>query len=114
MEIDIRPWGKYEVWLDAPKYKVKRITVKPGGVLSYQYHKHRDETWVIVDGVAACTINDEVIKASRGDSLQITSGTKHRIANNGSIPLVFIEVQTGTYFGEDDIVRVDDIYGRAR
>ena len=113
MEHDIRPWGEYFVLEDAPTHKVKRIIVKPGGRLSYQYHHHRAEVWTIVQGVAVITLDgvDEVYK--KGQVAQIPLGAKHRIQNQGTEDLVFIEVQMGSYFGEDDIVRIEDDYDRS-
>ena len=113
MEHDIRPWGEYFVLEDAPTHKVKRIIVKPGGRLSYQYHHHRAEVWTIVQGEAVITLDgvDEMYK--KGQVAQIPLGSKHRIQNQGSEDLVFIEVQMGTYFGEDDIVRIEDDYDRS-
>jgi mannose-6-phosphate isomerase len=112
MEHDIRPWGEYFVLEDAPTHKVKRIIVKPGGRLSYQYHHHRAEVWTIVQGEAIITLDgvDEVYK--KGQVAQIPLGAKHRIQNQTDEDVVFIEVQLGTYFGEDDIVRIEDDYNR--
>ena len=107
-----RPWGKFEVLLDAPYTKVKRITVNPGGILSYQYHKHRSEHWVIVQGTGTIVLSDTTSQIETGDSVYIIVGTKHRISNQGEEDLIFIEVQTGTYFGEDDIIRIEDKYNR--
>ena len=112
MEMDIRPWGKYEVLLDTPNYKVKRITVKPGGCLSYQYHSHREEIWSIVSGTGLYTIDGVTQEAGYGQAIKIAKRAHHRIQNEKDEPLVFIEVQTGTYFGEDDIVRLEDVYDR--
>ncbi len=112
MEMDIRPWGKYEVLLDTPNYKVKRITVKPGQRLSYQYHNHRSEVWTVVSGVGLYTIDGISQEAGYGQSIKIKKRAHHRIENEKDDLLVFIEVQTGTYFGEDDIVRLDDDYDR--
>lgn len=112
LEHEVRPWGEYSVLLDEPNYKVKRIIVKPGGRLSYQYHEKRQEQWTVVEGTALITLDDENHTVSAGDSFFIPQGSKHRVANNGPDDLVFIEVQTGTYFGEDDIVRLEDDYER--
>lgn len=112
-QIDHRPWGKYEILLDADNVKVKRITVDPGGKLSYQYHHKRSETWILIEGTGHFTLNDNVQICTVGDVLQIPQGAKHRIENTGEQPIIFIEVQRGTYFGEDDIVRIEDSYGRA-
>ena len=112
MEKDIRPWGQYEVILDNPDCKVKIITVSPGQRLSYQYHNKRSEQWTIVSGNATVTLDGVDAVYSPGDSLHIPVLAKHRVANTREEDLVFIEVQTGTYFGEDDIVRIEDDYNR--
>lgn len=112
LEIGDRPWGKYFVLEDEPNYKLKRIIVEPGQRLSYQYHNHRQEFWTIVEGEATVILDGEEIKLVYGQSIFIPQGSKHRIINSGKTPLVFVEVQTGTYFGEDDIIRLDDEYGR--
>ena len=111
--IEERPWGKFEILLDSPETKVKRIIVKPQQILSYQYHHKRSEYWVIVSGTATVTIDDITYMYRPGQSLCIPKLTKHRVGNFQSEDLIFIEVQTGEYFGEDDIVRLDDKYGRA-
>ena len=108
-----RPWGKFEVLLEANNTKVKRITVNPGGKLSYQYHYKRSEHWIIIEGTAHIIIEgiDRIVEP--GDqSIYIPVGYKHSVSNPGDNDLVFIEIQTGEYFGEDDIVRIEDIYGR--
>ena len=107
-----RPWGSFEILLDEEHCKVKKIIVKPGQRLSYQYHKNRNECWVIVEGKATVTYNDTVLVAVNPQILNIPAEAKHRVENKGKKDLVFIETQTGTYFGEDDIVRLDDDYGR--
>jgi len=112
MEHDVRPWGEYFVLEDSNTHKVKRIEVKPGGRLSYQYHQKRSEVWTIVRGKGTITLNDEVNKYHPGDVIEIPQGAKHRIENRGEEVLVFIEVQLGSYFGEDDIVRIEDDYDR--
>tara|TARA_R100000773_G_C4191645_1_gene97338 strand:+ start:575 stop:931 length:357 start_codon:yes stop_codon:yes gene_type:complete len=109
---EYRPWGKYEVILDEKNCKVKKITVKPGGRLSYQYHHKRSEMWTIVQGAATITLDDEVGVHTYGHSIRIPQGTKHRVENKGQDDLIFIEVQHGSYFGEDDIVRIEDDYNR--
>lgn len=112
MEHDIRPWGEYWV-LDSSEYhKVKRILVNPTGRLSYQFHHKRSEVWTIVSGIGTITIDDIVKDYKQGEVAEIPQGAKHRIVNNTNDPVVFIEVQYGTYFGEDDIVRVEDFYNR--
>ena len=110
--IEERPWGRFENLLETDYCKVKQITVFPNQKLSYQYHEHRAERWVIVQGEAIVTINDYNHTKTIGESVKIPKGAKHRIWNPGDIDLIFIEVQTGTYFGEDDIVRLEDNYGR--
>jgi mannose-6-phosphate isomerase-like protein (cupin superfamily) len=112
MEHDIRPWGEYWVLEDAPTHKVKRIQVNPGGRLSLQYHFKRSEVWTIVSGVGTITINDEIKEYTPGQVAQIPQGAYHRIENKTNESVVFIEVQYGTYFGEDDIVRIEDDYNR--
>lgn len=112
MEHDIRPWGQYWVLEDKPIHKVKRIEVNPGGRLSLQYHFKRAEVWTIVAGVGTITINKEVKDFTAGEVAIIPQGAHHRIENKTSEPVVFIEVQYGTYFGEDDIVRIEDDYNR--
>ena len=113
VERDDRPWGSYEVLEDAPSHKVKRIEVKPGRRLSYQRHQQRAEHWFVVAGRAEVTLNDAAITLATGDAIDIPRGAAHRIANNGDEQLVFIEVQHGDYFGEDDIERLEDDFGRA-
>ena len=108
----IRPWGNYEILLDADYCKVKRIFVKPGQRLSYQYHHKRTEHWVIVQGDAIVTLDDKEHIFTEGMVVEIPVTTKHRVENKFDKNLIFIETQTGTYFGEDDIVRLDDDYGR--
>ena len=113
-EYDERPWGSYLVLEDdAADHKVKRITVAPGKRLSYQSHAKRAEHWFVVSGTAEVTLDgvDQLVDA--GQAIDIPLGSKHRCANPGSVPLVFIEVQYGSYFGEDDIVRYEDDFGRA-
>ena len=108
-----RPWGYFRVLLDTDVFKSKLISVLCGQQLSYQSHKKRDEHWFIVNGEAEVILDDKILTLKKGDNVDIPAGTKHRIANkNPSVSLEFIEVQTGSYFGEDDIIRYDDIYGR--
>jgi mannose-6-phosphate isomerase len=107
-----RPWGRFFVIHDEPTYKLKRIEVDPGKRLSYQYHHKRSEAWTIVDGVGYITIDGVVKNHSKGETVLIPQGAKHRIENKGLEKVVFIEVQTGSYFGEDDIVRIEDDYNR--
>ena len=112
-ESDERPWGSYEVLEDAASHKVKHIEVLPGRRLSYQRHQQRAEHWFVVSGTATVTIDgtDQVLTA--GMAIDIPLRAAHRIANTGHVPLVFIEVQHGEYFGEDDIERLEDDFGRA-
>tara|TARA_B110000003_G_scaffold26669_1_gene25300 strand:+ start:266 stop:616 length:351 start_codon:yes stop_codon:yes gene_type:complete len=112
IESEVRPWGRFFVLHDELNYKLKRIEVDPGGRLSYQYHNKRSEAWTIVEGVGTVTLDGEVKKYSKGQTILIPQGVKHRIENKGIIKVVLIEVQTGTYFGEDDIVRIEDDYNR--
>ena len=112
LEIGERPWGKYFVLEGEPNYKLKRIEVNPGHRLSYQYHHHRQEFWTIVEGEAVVVLDEVEHVLKYGESIFIPLGAKHRIENRGSELLVFVEVQTGTYFGEDDIVRIEDDYSR--
>ncbi|HEX7338722.1 MAG TPA: mannose-1-phosphate guanylyltransferase/mannose-6-phosphate isomerase [Rhodanobacteraceae bacterium] len=108
-----RPWGAYDSIDMAPRFQVKRITVKPGGQLSLQMHHHRAEHWVVVSGTAQVTRGEDVFLLRENESTFIPIGTKHRLENPGKMPLELIEVQSGGYLGEDDIVRFDDVYGRA-
>lgn len=110
--VEERPWGQFEILAEGERHKVKRITVNPGHRLSYQYHHHRCEHWVIVAGAGIVTRNDEAIPVRANQCLLIPQEAKHRIENTGAEPLVFIEVQFGEYLGEDDIVRVADDYQR--
>jgi mannose-1-phosphate guanylyltransferase/mannose-6-phosphate isomerase len=107
-----RPWGYYQDVDIAARYKVKRIVVKPGGKLSLQKHFHRSEHWVVVRGTAEVTLGEDVRCVHENESIYIPIGSIHRLANPGKIPLELIEVQVGSYLGEDDIVRLDDVYGR--
>ena len=107
-----RPWGRFFVLHDEPTYKLKRIEIDPGGRLSYQYHFKRSEAWTIVEGTAVITLNGLEKEHTKGDTILIPKGVKHRIENKYEQKVVFIEVQTGTYFGEDDIVRIEDDYNR--
>ena len=109
-----RPWGCYQGIDSSERFQAKRITVKPGAVLSLQLHHHRAEHWVVVSGTAKVTKGDDVFILSENESTYIPLGVKHRLENIGKIPLELIEVQTGSYLGEDDIVRFDDVYGRSQ
>ena len=108
-----RPWGEYEVLLDDSDHKVKRITVLPGKRLSLQSHQKRSEHWYVVRGSGTVQLDDKQILLQAGDAIDIPCGCKHRIGNYGQENLVFIEVQTGSYFGEDDIQRFEDDFGRS-
>ena len=108
-----RPWGMYDAIDEGDRFKVKRITVKPGASLSLQLHHHRAEHWIVVKGTARVTCGDKVFLLSENQSTFIPIGTKHRLENPGAIPLEIIEVQSGSYLGEDDIERFEDTYGRA-
>ena len=107
-----RPWGSYEVLQDPEQYKVKKIVVTPGGKLSLQKHFHRNEHWIVVSGTATVTVDENTFLVRPNESTYIKMGQLHRLANEGKIDLIMIEVQVGEYTGEDDIVRVEDIYGR--
>ena len=112
-EYSERPWGNYTVLDDdAPDHKVKRLVVHPGKRLSYQRHARRAEHWFIVSGTALVTLDGVEVTVRAGESIDIPQAGAHRIANPGDVDLVFIEVQRGTYFGEDDIERLEDDYGR--
>jgi len=108
-----RPWGEYTVLEEGPRYKIKRIVVKPGAKLSLQMHHHRSEHWVVVKGTAKVTIGDKVMYVHENESVYVPKSTPHRLENPGKIPLEIIEVQNGEYVGEDDIMRLDDEYGRS-
>ena len=108
-----RPWGSYEGIDAGDRFQVKRITVKPGGKLSLQMHHHRAEHWVVVSGTARVTCGDKIQLLAENESAYIPIGATHRLENPGKMPLHLIEVQSGGYLGEDDIVRMEDIYQRA-
>jgi len=107
-----RPWGWYDSVDEGERFKVKRIQVKPGASLSLQMHHHRAEHWIVVKGAAEITNGDQVIMLTENQSTYIPQGQTHRLANPGTTPLEIIEVQSGSYLGEDDIVRFEDTYGR--
>jgi mannose-1-phosphate guanylyltransferase/mannose-6-phosphate isomerase len=107
-----RPWGYYQDVDLAERYRVKRIVVKPGSKLSLQKHFHRSEHWVVVKGIAEVTLGEDIRSVHENESIYIPLEGVHRLANPGRIPLELIEVQVGSYLGEDDIVRLDDVYGR--
>ena len=111
---DYRPWGWYESIALGPRFQVKQIVVNPGAALSLQSHNHRSEHWIVVEGTAKVTINDEVKTVTENQSIYIPLGAVHRMENPGKLPLTLIEVQTGSYFGEDDIIRYEDVYSRGQ
>ena len=110
---EVRPWGSYTVLDQGDGFQVKRIEVNPGQRLSYQRHAHRAEHWMIVQGEALVTLDGADHSLARGQVIDIAVGQAHRIANPGQTPLLFIEIQSGGYLGEDDIVRLEDDFGRA-
>ncbi len=112
LEHDERPWGSYTVLEDSAGHKVKNISVHPGRRLSYQVHERRAEHWFVVAGEGVVTLDGAQVEVRRGSAVDIPIRTAHRVENTGSEPLVFIEVQHGDYFGEDDIVRLEDDFGR--
>jgi mannose-1-phosphate guanylyltransferase / mannose-6-phosphate isomerase len=107
-----RPWGYYQSVDEGARYQVKRIVVKPGGRLSLQKHFHRAEHWIVVRGTAEVTRNGEIHHVHENESIYLPIGCEHRMANPGKINLELIEVQTGSYLGEDDIIRIEDVYNR--
>jgi len=112
-KFDRRPWGTFTVLDEGDTFKVKRIEVLPGKRLSYQKHAQRAEHWVVVDGTAKVTLDDRDITVQAGEAIDIPIGSAHRVENPGDELLVFIEVQRGSYLGEDDIIRLQDDFGRA-
>jgi mannose-6-phosphate isomerase len=108
-----RPWGSYTVLDEGHHYKVKRLEVLPGKRLSYQKHTQRSEHWMVVQGSASVTLDGQEITVEIGETVNVPLGTAHRITNPGSELLVLIEIQRGSYLGEDDIIRLQDDYGRA-
>jgi len=109
---DHRPWGWFETLVLADRFQVKRIVVHPGAALSLQSHHHRSEHWIVVEGTARVTVDEEVKLLSENQSVYIPLGAVHRMENPGKVPMVLIEVQTGSYLGEDDIIRYEDVYAR--
>ena len=107
-----RPWGAFFVLSDEKDFKIKKIEVNPSKRLSYQFHNKRSELWYILNGEGIVTINDKKTEVKKGSVIKIKKLEKHRIENNSSEILTFIEIQTGTYFGEDDIVRIQDDFDR--
>ena len=108
-----RPWGTYEPLDQASRFQVKRIVVKPGAAISLQMHHHRAEHWVVVKGTAKVYRGDDSFLLTENQSTFIPLGTTHRLENPGIVPLEIIEIQSGSYLGEDDIVRFEDVYGRS-
>jgi mannose-6-phosphate isomerase len=113
IESEERPWGHFFILHDEPTYKLKRIEVDSGCRLFYQYHYRRSEAWTLVEGTGTITLDGEVKKYKIGETILTPQGVKHRIENKDFEKVVFIEVQTGTYIGEDDIVRIEDDYNRS-
>lgn len=111
-KFDERPWGNFTVLDESETFKVKRIEVLPNKRLSYQKHERRAEHWYVVQGVAKVTLNDKEVLVKTGEAIDIALGDKHRVENSEDELLIFIETQTGDYFGEDDIVRFEDDFGR--
>ena len=111
-EFDRRPWGSYTVLEEGRTFKVKRIEVLPGKRLSYQKHSQRAEHWFVVEGTAKVTLDDRDMTVAAGEAIDIPIGSAHRVENPGDGDLIFIEVQRGNYLGEDDIVRLEDDFGR--
>ena len=114
LPVDFRPWGHFETLALAGRFQVKRIVVKPGAALSLQSHHHRSEHWIVVQGTAKVTIDDEVKLVSENESVYVPLGAVHRMENPGKVEMVLIEVQTGSYLGEDDIIRYEDVYARGQ
>ena len=108
-----RPWGAWQLLDEGEGFKVKRIVVTPGARLSLQRHELRAEHWFVVAGTAVCTLGDETVVLGPGETADVAVGQAHRIANQGDQPVVIIEIQRGAYSGEDDIVRLEDDYGRS-
>ena len=111
---DHRPWGWFETLALADRFQVKRIVVHPGASLSLQSHHHRSEHWIVVQGTAKVTVDDTVQLVTENQSVYVPLGSKHRMENPGKLPMVLIEVQTGAYLGEDDILRYEDVYARGQ
>lgn len=113
-QVDTRPWGTFTVLDEGKGFKVKRIEVLPGKRLSYQKHSQRAEHWVVVQGTAKVTLDGTEVIMAAGETIDIAKGMAHRVENAGADTLLFIEVQRGSYLGEDDIVRLHDDFGRAQ
>ncbi len=112
MQENQRPWGRYEILFREPGLQIKRIEIHPGLRFSLQKHQKRSERWVLVSGVGLATIGSKEVPVKKGSFLEIPIGEIHRLKNTGKTPLVFIEIQFGDYLGEDDIVRLEDDFGR--
>lgn len=109
---EFRPWGSYTILDESDSHKTKRIEVNPGQRLSYQSHQKRTELWLVIEGTAVVTLEDVEYELGYGQKIDIAVGQKHRVENRSDSVMKFIEIQTGTYFGEDDIVRYQDDYSR--
>jgi mannose-6-phosphate isomerase-like protein (cupin superfamily) len=109
---DHRPWGWFESLALGARFQVKRIFMKPGASLSLQSHNHRSEHWIVVEGTAKVTIDEDVKLVTEGQSVYVPLGAVHRLENPGKLPMLLIEVQIGSYLGEDDITRYEDVYSR--
>ena len=107
-----KPWGSYQVILESVNYTIKKIVVKPGGMLSLQSHKHRSEHWIIVQGIADITLEDKYLEIKENENIFIPTNAKHRLANKQSEDLVVIEIWYGDHLDEEDIIRYEDIYNR--
>lgn len=112
MEKVEKPWGYYKTFVDEDFSKVKEICIKPSHRPSYQYHFKRSETWIVISGCGLLTLDDVMSEVKKGDIIQVPKKAKHRVENTGKEDLIFIEIQSGEYFGEDDIVRLEDDYER--
>ena len=111
---DHRPWGWFESLVVGSRFQVKRVHVHPGAALSLQSHFHRSEHWIVVEGTARVTIDEDVRLVTENQSVYLPLGCVHRMENPGKVPMVLIEVQTGSYLGEDDIIRYEDVYARGQ
>jgi mannose-1-phosphate guanylyltransferase/mannose-6-phosphate isomerase len=114
LPVDYRPWGHFETLVLGDRFQVKRIVVKPRASLSLQSHHHRSEHWIVVQGTAKVTIDETVKLVTENESVYIPLGAVHRMENPGKVDMVLIEVQTGSYLGEDDIIRYEDVYSRGQ
>ena len=112
LKSEVRPWGSFTIIKENKSFKIKKIEIQPGMRLSYQFHKKRSETWVIIEGEGEIWLDDKIISYKKGDTIIIPRTMKHRISNQGKTKTVLIEIQTGEYFGEDDIVRIEDDFNR--